>query len=59
MFKVTATLQSGDNVPVDVVWSKSTDALGVVLCVSQILSKDKADEPFPYPDVLAITILPE
>jgi hypothetical protein len=53
--KVTATVQADGNGPVDMVWSKDTDELGVMLCVSQLLQHARREAPFD-PRFLAITI---
>lgn len=37
--KVTATIQAPDNDPVEMVWAKDTDAMGVMLCMAQLLNQ--------------------
>lgn len=53
--KVTAKLQAAGNDPVDVVWSKKQDDLGVIICVSQLLEQARGQEPW-NPELLSITI---
>jgi hypothetical protein len=54
--KVTAKIQAPGNDPVDMVWSPDTDALGVMLCVTQLLRHAKAPRGKFDPEYLAITI---
>lgn len=53
--KVTTTQQSPHSEPVEIVWSKDTDEVGVMLCVAQLLRHAKDEAPWA-PRVLDIRI---
>lgn len=53
--KVIAKQQSGDNTPVEMVWSKHADEVGAMLSVAQLLQHAKDDAPWS-PRILEIRI---
>lgn len=58
-WKVTATVQAKGNDPVDMVWQREGDQMGVIMSVSQLFAHDNQDSeenPFIYPELLAIKI---
>lgn len=58
LWKVTATVQSKDNPPIESVWQKEGDQIGVMLSVSQLFAHDNNEDAASpwYPELLSIKI---
>ena len=57
-WKVTATVQAKGNDPVDMVWQREGDQMGVIVSVSQLFAHENNEDPSSefYPELLAIKI---
>lgn len=55
MWKVTATVQAKGNDPVEMVWQKDGDKMGVMVCVSQLFAHEDKNQKYT-PELLAIKI---
>jgi hypothetical protein len=56
MWKVTATLKSPGNAPVDMVWQREGTEMGAIVSVSQLFEHDTKDKGQYTPALLAIKI---